>query len=89
MVGWGSADAASVSVEDAPPGPLDLVIDLLVGSIMYRGMISGMDPEEMAGRAKPTLDVLLADLRDAVDKDVRMRLVAGDSGVVRDVVLVR
>ena len=38
---------------------LDLVIDLLVGSIMYRGMISGMDPVAMAGRFGPTLDVLL------------------------------
>jgi AcrR family transcriptional regulator len=38
---------------------LDLIMDLLVGSIMYRGMISGMDPVAMAGRFGPTLDVLL------------------------------
>ena len=39
---------------------LDLVMDLLVGSIMYRGMLSGMDPEVMADRAQHVLDVLLA-----------------------------
>ena len=38
---------------------LELVMDLLVGSLMYRGMISGMDPEEVAGRFAPTLDVIL------------------------------
>ena len=39
---------------------LDLVMDLLVGSIIYRGLISGMDPEVMADRAQHVLDVLLS-----------------------------
>jgi AcrR family transcriptional regulator len=38
---------------------LELVMDLLVGSIIYRGLISGMDPMAMADRAQLVLDVLL------------------------------
>ena len=45
--------------EMRPDLDLDLVMDLLVGSIIYRGMISGMDPEAMADRAQHVLDVLL------------------------------
>ena len=41
---------------------LDLVMDLLVGSIIYRGMISGMDPVLMADRAQHVLDVLMLGL---------------------------
>ena len=41
---------------------LDLVMDLLVGSIIYRGMISGMDPLVMADRAQHVLDVLMLGL---------------------------
>lgn len=42
---------------------LELIMDLLVGSLMYRGMISGMDPVAMKGRATPTLDVILDGIR--------------------------
>ena len=38
---------------------LDLVMDLLVGSVVYRGMISGMDPVAMADRAGAVLDAIL------------------------------
>lgn len=42
---------------------LDLVMDLLVGSIVYRGLISGMDPVAMADRAGAVLDAVLDGVR--------------------------
>lgn len=42
---------------------LELVMDLLVGSVIYRGMISGMDPVVMAERAGTVLETLLLGIR--------------------------
>ena len=42
---------------------LELVMDLFVGSIVYRGMLSGMDPVAMADRAGAVLDAVLDGVR--------------------------
>lgn len=44
---------------------LELVMDLLVGSLVYRGMIGahGMDPEVLRGRAMDVLDTVVRGLR--------------------------
>jgi AcrR family transcriptional regulator len=42
--------------EVRPDADLEVTMDLLVGSIMYRGMISGMDTIAMADRARSVMD---------------------------------
>ena len=46
--------------EVRPDVDLELVMDLLVGSLVYRGLIGGMDPVAMAERAASVLDVVMA-----------------------------
>jgi hypothetical protein len=38
---------------------LEMVMDLLVGPIVYRGLITGMNPAAMAQRARDVLDTVL------------------------------
>jgi AcrR family transcriptional regulator len=38
---------------------LELVMDLLVGPVVYRGLITGMEPSAMAQRARDVLDAVL------------------------------
>ena len=42
---------------------LDLVMDLLVGSVIYRGLISGMDPVALADRAWHVFDMVLQGIK--------------------------
>lgn len=42
---------------------LEVVMDLLVGSIVYRGLISGMEPEQMEQRFATVVATLLEGLR--------------------------
>jgi AcrR family transcriptional regulator len=45
--------------EVRPDADLEVTMDLLVGSIMYRGMISGMDTIAMADRARTVMDLVV------------------------------
>jgi AcrR family transcriptional regulator len=49
--------------EVRPDTDLDITMDLLVGSIVYRGLISGMDPSAMADRARVVMDTLLLGIK--------------------------